>query len=74
MQANITSKGPVTIPRELRQHFKLRPGMAFEIDGDPRTSQKRVFAGDGLRGRSDDQHGKPMFGPRASAIVLPSAQ
>ena len=36
MQTTITSKGQVTIPRDLRQHFGLAQGMAvtFEIEGD----------------------------------------
>jgi len=36
MQTTITSKGQVTIPRDLRQHFGLSQGMAvtFEIEGD----------------------------------------
>ena len=36
MQTTITSKGQVTIPRDLRQHFGLRAGMSvrFEIEGD----------------------------------------
>lgn len=36
MQATITSKGQVTIPRDLRQYFGLEQGMAvtFTIAGD----------------------------------------
>ena len=36
MQTTITSKGQVTIPRDLRQHFGLLQGMSvtFEIEGD----------------------------------------
>lgn len=36
MQTTITSKGQVTIPRDLRQHFGLAQGMSvtFEIEGD----------------------------------------
>lgn len=36
MQTTLTSKGQVTIPRDLRQHFGLKQGMAvvFEIEGD----------------------------------------
>ena len=36
MQSTITSKGQVTIPRDVRQHFGLKQGMAvtFEIEGD----------------------------------------
>ena len=36
MQTTITSKGQVTIPRDLRQHFGLAPGMAisFKVEGD----------------------------------------
>ena len=36
MQTTITSKGQVTIPRDLRQHFGLARGMSvtFEIEGD----------------------------------------
>ena len=36
MQTTITSKGQVTIPRDLRQHFGLKQGTAvvFEIEGD----------------------------------------
>ena len=32
----LTSKGQVTIPRDVRQHFGLKQGMAltFEIEGD----------------------------------------
>ena len=36
MQTTLTSKGQVTIPRDVRQHFGLKQGMAvsFEIAGD----------------------------------------
>ncbi len=36
MRTTLTSKGQVTIPQSMRQHFGLRQGMAivFEIDGD----------------------------------------
>lgn len=36
MRTTLTSKGQVTIPRDLRQHFGLKQGMAiaFEIEGD----------------------------------------
>lgn len=36
MQTTITSKGQVTIPRDVHQHFGLKQGMAvsFEIKGD----------------------------------------
>lgn len=36
MQTTLTSKGQVTIPQSLRQHFGLKQGMAvtFEIEGD----------------------------------------
>jgi len=36
MQTTLTSKGQVTIPRDLRQHFGLKQGMSimFEIEGD----------------------------------------
>lgn len=36
MQTTLTSKGQVTIPRDMRQHFGLKQGMAvsFEIEGD----------------------------------------
>ena len=36
MQTTITSKGQVTIPRDLRQRFGLAQGMAvtFEVEGD----------------------------------------
>jgi AbrB family looped-hinge helix DNA binding protein len=36
MQTTITSKGQVTIPRDLRQYLGLKQGMAvtFEIEGD----------------------------------------
>lgn len=36
MQTTLTSKGQVTIPRDVRQHFGLKQGMAVtvEIEGD----------------------------------------
>ena len=36
MQTTITSKGQVTSPRELRQHFGLQQGMSvsFAVEGD----------------------------------------
>jgi AbrB family looped-hinge helix DNA binding protein len=36
MQTTITSKGQVTIPRDVRQHFGLRQGMSvsFSVEGD----------------------------------------
>ena len=36
MQTTLTSKGQITIPRDVRQHFGLKQGMAmtFEIEGD----------------------------------------
>jgi AbrB family looped-hinge helix DNA binding protein len=36
MQTTLTSKGQVTIPRDVRQHFGLQQGMAisFAIEGD----------------------------------------
>jgi len=36
MQTTLTSKGQVTIPRDLRQHFGLYQGMAlrFTVEGD----------------------------------------
>lgn len=36
MQTTITSKGQVTIPRDVRQYFGLKQGMAitFSIEGD----------------------------------------
>ncbi len=36
MQTMLTSKGQVTIPRDIRQHFGLKRGMAisFVIEGD----------------------------------------
>jgi AbrB family looped-hinge helix DNA binding protein len=36
MLTTLTSKGQVTIPRDVRQHFGLKQGMAmsFEIEGD----------------------------------------
>ncbi|MCB8748417.1 AbrB/MazE/SpoVT family DNA-binding domain-containing protein [Rhodoferax sp. U2-2l] len=36
MQTTITSKGQVTIPRDVRQHFGLRQGMSvsFTVEGD----------------------------------------
>lgn len=36
MQTTITSKGQVTIPRDIRRHFGLTPGMSvsFFVEGD----------------------------------------
>jgi AbrB family looped-hinge helix DNA binding protein len=36
MQPTLTTKGQVTIPRAMRQHFGLQPGVAvqFAIEGD----------------------------------------
>lgn len=36
METTLTSKGQVTIPRDVRQHFGLKQGMAvsFAIEGD----------------------------------------
>ena len=36
MQTTLTSKGQVTIPRDVRQHFGLKQGMVitFQIEGD----------------------------------------
>lgn len=36
MQTTITSKGQVTIPRDMRQHFGLQQGMSvsFAVEGD----------------------------------------
>jgi AbrB family looped-hinge helix DNA binding protein len=36
VQTTITSKGQITIPRDLRQHFGLSQGMSvsFKIEGD----------------------------------------
>ncbi|NDE42498.1 MAG: AbrB/MazE/SpoVT family DNA-binding domain-containing protein [Betaproteobacteria bacterium] len=36
MQTTITSKGQVTIPRDVRQQFGLKQGMAvtFAVEGD----------------------------------------
>ncbi len=36
MQTTLTSKGQITIPRDVRQHFGLKQGMAitFAIEGD----------------------------------------
>lgn len=36
MQSTLTSRGQVTIPRDIRQHFGLMQGMvvSFEIEGD----------------------------------------
>lgn len=36
MQTTLTSKGRVTIPRDVRQYFGLKQGMTvtFEIEGD----------------------------------------
>lgn len=56
MQTTLTSKGQVTIPRDVRQHFGLKQGMAvtFEIEGDhialrpARTPQSEQGSGFGL--------------------------
>lgn len=56
MQTTLTSKGQVTIPRDVRQHFGLKQGMAvtFEIEGDhialrpARTPQSAQGSGFGL--------------------------
>lgn len=56
MQTTLTSKGQVTIPRDVRQHFGLKQGMAvtFEIEGDHialrpvRTLQPMQGSGFGL--------------------------
>lgn len=56
MQTTLTSKGQVTIPKDVRQHFGLRQGMAvvFEIEGDHialrpvRTTQQAQASGFGL--------------------------
>ena len=56
MQTSITSKGQVTIPRDVRQYFGLQQGMAvtFSIAGDhiemrPAPSVRRgVVSGFGL--------------------------
>lgn len=56
MQTTITSKGQVTIPRDLRQHFGLQQGMAvsFSIAGDhielraARSVQQGAASGFGL--------------------------
>lgn len=56
MQTTLTSKGQVTIPRDVRQHFGLKQGMAvtFEIEGDHialrpvRASQTDAQSGFGL--------------------------
>ena len=51
MQTTITSKGQVTIPRDVRQHFGLQQGMAvnFSVEGDhialrPATSARQGAA------------------------------
>ncbi len=52
----LTSKGQVTIPRDVRQHFGLTQGMAliFEIEGDhialrpARASRQAEVSGFGL--------------------------
>lgn len=56
MQTTLTSKGQVTIPRDVRQHFGLKQGMAvtFEIEGDhialrpARSPQQSQDSGFGL--------------------------
>lgn len=56
MQTTMTSKGQVTIPRDVRQHFGLKQGMAvtFEIEGDhialrpARTASQAQDSGFGL--------------------------
>ncbi len=56
MPTTLTSKGQVTIPRHVRQHFGLKQGMAvvFEIEGDHialrpvRTAQPPQASGFGL--------------------------
>lgn len=56
MQTTLTSKGQVTIPRDVRQHFGLKQGMAitFEIEGDhialrvARSSRQADASGFGL--------------------------
>jgi len=51
MQTTITSKGQVTIPRDVRQHFGLRQGMSvsFTVEGDhialrPAPSARQAMA------------------------------
>jgi len=56
MQTTLTSKGQVTIPRDVRQHFGLKQGMAisFSIEGDhialraARSPQQDATSGFGL--------------------------
>lgn len=56
MQTTLTSKGQVTIPRDIRQHFGLKQGMSitFEIEGDhialrpARSSRQADASGFGL--------------------------
>lgn len=56
MQTTLTSKGQVTIPRDVRQHFGLKQGMAvsFAIEGDhitlrpARAPQSHKASGFGL--------------------------
>lgn len=56
MQTTLTSKGQVTIPRDVRQHFGLKQGMAitFAIEGDhialrpARASRQADASGFGL--------------------------
>lgn len=56
MQTTMTSKGQVTIPRDVRQHFGLKQGMAisFAIEGDhialraARPPQPELGSGYGL--------------------------
>ena len=56
MQTTLTSKGQVTIPRDVRQHFGLKQGMAisFAIEGDhialraARAPQQEGSSGFGL--------------------------
>ena len=56
MQTTLTSKGQVTIPKDVRQHFGLKQGMVvtFSIEGDhiavrpARVPQSEVGSGFGL--------------------------
>lgn len=50
MQTTITSKGQVTIPRDLRRHFGLQAGMSvqFEIAGDHIAIRPAAAAGKSL--------------------------
>ncbi|UCU92072.1 AbrB/MazE/SpoVT family DNA-binding domain-containing protein [Hydrogenophaga taeniospiralis] len=56
MQTTLTSKGQVTIPRDVRHHFGLKQGMAisFAIEGDhitlraARSPQQEGVSGFGL--------------------------